>query len=449
MRLFCTLIFCLCFGLSWAQQETFDIITYTPPVGWKKETGTSVVSYVATDNATGSWCRISIYKSRGSSGDARNDFNSEWNELITNSYADAVRPEPEYELEDGWTSYSGTSSFQFNNQDAYIMLSTISGYNVEVSILVSMDSDEYYSEVEKVLTTFTLQKPSGQQAVKKSNAQTPAMEVKGGQGNNGISKYITNFDDGWVAQPFADYVRATKNNTTVLLHYGIEMTDELRASNNTEGMLFDRLILPRYQVSNLRKYEQGTCYICIYFYEADVVEKATGKRYHLGFRYIPVGGVAKCIEIISPNAEEFNRLFPNQGAIEAIQNCNKFAVTEADLRGTWEENSGAYANLYSVSTGLYAGMGSASSTYEITFNSNGTYQDAFSGASGMVGNMQFVGQKFNGNYIVTNWDITLTNQLEGKNEVYWAQFEAVRNGKILHITRKSYTDLKYHLVKTH
>lgn len=41
-----------------AQAETFDIVTYAPPKGWKKETATGIVSYVTQNKKTGTVCRI-------------------------------------------------------------------------------------------------------------------------------------------------------------------------------------------------------------------------------------------------------------------------------------------------------------------------------------------------------------------------------------------------------
>lgn len=444
-----------CAGAHAQSAQQYDIITYVPPTGWKKETTEFAVSYVNTNTLTRSWCRVTLYKSRGSSGDALNDFNSEWKDLVTNYYPDAVKPQPMVENEDGWVSYSGATPFTFNAEQAYLLLSTISGYGVEVSVLVLMNSEEYVRQVEAMLGTLDLKKPEVQQVVQStySNSQgaatQPAIVVHGGPGNNGIALATTNFDDGWVAKPFADYVQVTKNQTTVLIHYGIEITDEMRSQNSLEAVLFDRIILPRYQVSNIRKYDNGgPCYFCVYFFEADAVEKATGKACHIGFRFIPVNGIAKCIEIISPDAASFQKGFPTPEAVEAMLNYNKFAVTEADLKGTWEETSGSYVNMYSTVTGAYAGMNTSSSANKFIFKGSGNYESTHKGAFGMVGSMQFYDQKYAGKCTITPWDITLTNQFEGKTEEYWAQFEAVKGGRVLHLSRKTASGIRYHLVKT-
>jgi hypothetical protein len=439
---------------SFGQTQTFDIVTYIPPSGWTKEAKDFATSYVTTNNKTKGWCRITIYKSIKSSGDPMADYNSEWNELmVKNNHGTATPPKPEVEVEDGWTSNSGVSVFKFENKDAYSLLSTVSGYGVEVSIVVLMNSQEFMKDVEKMLSSIDLKKPEIQANTVSVQPEksTPSIQssITNAPGNSGISMSTTNFDDGWVAQPFSDYVRVTKGPITVLLHYGIAITDELRNTNDIEGNLFDQLIQPRYTVSNIRKFKDSDyCYFCVHFYEADVVEKTTGKKYHLGFRIITQNGISRCIEILSPSVGAFQQEFSDHKKVEAMLNYNKFAVSVTDLVGTWDESSGSYVDMYNTVTGSYAGMNTSSSSNSFTFNGDGTYNSNHKGAFGMVGNLKFYDQKYNGNYQVTNWDITATKRFEGKTDIYWAQFESVRGGRVLHLTDKTASGMQYHLVKT-
>lgn len=436
------------------QLQNFDIASYTVPKGWSEEKKEFAASYVKTNNVTGAWTRVTIYKSIKSSGDPAVDYTSEWNSLMTkNNWGVNSPPKAEVETEDGWTSNSGVSTFQFEGKEAYSLLSTITGYGVELSIVVLMNSQEHMKEVEKMLGSLQLIKPEVQIANPPANIpQTQPVQslpITNAPGKQGISMSITNFDDGWAAQPLADYVRVTKGNITVLLHYQVEITDELRNTGDVEGNLFDRFMQQRYTVSNIRKYvNEGFCYFCIYFYEADVIEKSTGKKYHAGFRILTESGKSRCIEILSPSAQEFQKEFPNQEKVAALTGYNKFAITKADLLGTWEESGGSYVNMYSTTTGAYAGMNTASSAHKFIFKNDGTYFSNHKGAMGMVGSMTFFDQKYNGIYTVTNWDLTATKRFEGKTDVFWAEFEAVRGGRVLHLTDKTASGMKYHLGKT-
>lgn len=425
-----------------AQQQRFDATVFSPPKDWKQETTDFAVSFVTTDNKTGGWCRITVYKSISSKGNAATDFESEWAALISKQYQGASLPQPKSGTEDGWTVNSGASKFTWEGKEAVVLLNTISGYGREVSVMAMTNQDKYLESVEKFLESLDVEKPAVVQNVQQQNAVT-ASPV-----NFGITLATTNFDDGWVAKPQAAWVEVTRNQTVVRLHYGIQITDEMRNSGNMEGLLFDRLILPRFNVQNIRKYDNaGPCYFCIYFFEADGVDKISGKQCHLGFRVVTNNGVASCIEIQSPTAEDFRRDFPDQDKVLAMSGYNKFAVTAGDLAGTWTESSGAYVNMYSTVTGNYAGMNAAVSANSFTFNTDGTYSSEHKGATGMVGNMQAYDQHYQGKLTVTNWELTLTNRFKGQTDVLLAQFEAVPGGKVLHLTDKKYSGMKYHLVK--
>jgi hypothetical protein len=453
MKKLLVIFFFLCaLGAQAQQPEVFDIASYIAPVGWKKESNNSAVSFVATNNRTGSWCRISIFKSVGSSGDLATDFDHEWNELIAKDFEGTTKPVPETSVEDGWTAQSGVTTFNWEGKECYALLEAITGYGKTISITVSMNNQEYASVVESFFKTIELSKPEVPKETESkvnTTATVSPIVVTGAAGNQGITLSTTNFDDGWVAQPFADYVKVAKGPITVLLHYAIEITDELRDANDFKAILFDRLILPRYTVSNIRKYDNGgPCYFCIDFFEADAIEKSTGKKCYIGFRIITNNGVSRCIEIVAPSADAFYKEFPEQKKVEGMLNYNKFAITQADVVGTWEVSSGSYVNMYSTVTGAYAGMNTASSAHTFVFNADGSYSSHHRGGYGMVGSMTIYDQKYNGKYTITNWDITMTKRWEGKTEVWWAQFEAVRGGRILFINDKAAAGMRYNLVKT-
>jgi hypothetical protein len=65
----------------------------------------------------------------------------------------------------------------------------------------------------------------------------------------------------------------------------------------------------------------------------------------------------------------------------------------------------------------------------------------------MTGNMKFYDQKYEGKYTLTNWDVTMTNRFEGKTDIFWCQYEAVRGGRILRFADKNAVSMTYALVK--
>ena len=209
------------YEIGFAQQrQIFDITTFIPPTGWEKETKDFAVSFVKTNSQTQGWCRVTIYKSINSSGNPLTDFNSEWNSLITKNYPDATLPTPEATIEDGWTSQAGVAKFQFNNQESYALLTTVSGYEKEVSIVVLMNNTEFMPTVETFLTSLDLIKPVVFNKTQVPTRSTqPIPPITNSLSNSGISISTTNFDDGWVAQPFANWVRVANPNIEVYIYY--------------------------------------------------------------------------------------------------------------------------------------------------------------------------------------------------------------------------------------
>jgi hypothetical protein len=146
--------------LSFAQKETFDIISYPSPKGWKKEVKENLVSYTITDKKTSAWCQIGIIKSTISKGSIEADFDSEWQELVAKPYSITDSPQVnEVQDTDGWKVKAGAGKFIFNNSYAMAMLTTMSGYNRCVSIVSITNTQDYIKDIEAVLASLELSKP--------------------------------------------------------------------------------------------------------------------------------------------------------------------------------------------------------------------------------------------------------------------------------------------------
>ncbi|MBI5371643.1 MAG: hypothetical protein HZA79_06425 [Sphingobacteriales bacterium] len=157
--------------LLFAQQETFDIITYTlpqDPAGgrWKKEITGNITSFTVINKKTNSWCRIGIIKSTRSKGSIEQDFDSEWEGLIIKNYNPPGAPQVnETQEADGWKIKAGAAAFTFNNGDAMAMLTTMSGFNRCASIVATTNSQEFIKDIEALLASVRLTKPEPGTAV--------------------------------------------------------------------------------------------------------------------------------------------------------------------------------------------------------------------------------------------------------------------------------------------
>jgi hypothetical protein len=161
---------------SIAQKEIYDLISYTPPTSWKKQTTETLVTYTISNNSTKSWCRISIMKSTTSKGDIDQDFESERQNLIEKNYpsTDSMQLNPTQEL-NGYKIKSGSSPFLFENKPAVALLNTASGFGRCTSIVIFTNSQEYIENIESFLSSVDLSKP----VVQETNQETNSTNTNG------------------------------------------------------------------------------------------------------------------------------------------------------------------------------------------------------------------------------------------------------------------------------
>jgi hypothetical protein len=160
MNKICTVILsCMLLTDLFAQKETFDIITYTPPAGWKKDVTENIINYIITNKMNNSWCQIGIIKSTISKGNIEKDFESEWQDLVVKNFKPTAIPKlNEVHVTDGWKIKEGVVKFKFNNADALAMLTTISGFDRCASIVVTTNSQDYLKDIDALLTSVEFKK---------------------------------------------------------------------------------------------------------------------------------------------------------------------------------------------------------------------------------------------------------------------------------------------------
>lgn len=254
----------------------------------------------------------------------------------------------------------------------------------------------------------------------------------------GYTYFITNFDDGWKATPKDDFVEISTAGTTVLFHYGVALTDELRLDipNNCWSLFSGG----RYVVNTLYSHNYSPASFPYYYLQADVTVKASGENKFVSFLVQTVNGVAYGYEVISNSSAEFQQKFPTIEAIQNMYGYNKFALGANDLIGTWQEGSGSFTQYYYVQSGNYAGMNIVVSNLKYMFVNSTAYNTDVKSVS----SAGYQKEKETGKYVVNTWDVSTTDQ-NGKVSDFSAWFEAVKGGRILHLLNKKFTSEHYQL----
>ena len=423
-----------------AQKETFDMVSCTPPKGWKKDVNPGAMTYSITDSKKNNWCIITIVKSMESKGSIDADFNSDWQTLMVKGYGVKDAPQSDKTEEaDGWKIKAGGGSFTFNNATAIGMLTTMSGYNRCVSIVAATNSQDYMPDIESLLNSVDLKKTVTNNTVPVISKPNPVKTDI----STAFAFTTTNFDDGWVSTSKENWAEVTKGNCKLLVHYPNKNADAYNSVLKEEDYnAWNILVSPRY--TNLKNFEWKSIqsYESITFVQGDATDKASGKNVHIVlFKKHYTKGNGRYLEIVTTSKADYENEFGayhndefGWDKVANMQFRNKFALAPNDLIGKWSANDYASLTYYYVNTGGTAGTTATSTADEFTFLPGNNYQSQHSGASGMVGNMKFSSQAYKGKSTVTNWNISLTNRFQGATEKYDCYFEAIKGGRILLMT---------------
>lgn len=423
------------------QTEKFDIVSYSPPSGWQK-TGNSDAMFLTTeDKSKNVFCAITVFRAFASKGDSKTNFNAAWNSLISDSFKLLTAPQMSAPSnDDGWTIESGVAAYEKNGAKGMLMLITASGGDKMFNVLVLTNTDAYQSQVSSFLESVKLPQLTAIQ----NTTQTSPLDNSVSSNSNGITKSTTNFSDGWTATVQSDYVVVTKGNLKVFLCYQIPINDQMRQTGigeyfwkNYAQALFNAApsTIKRDDVSGID------------FAEGNATDKQSGRSIFVAMSVLRQDGNAKVVIAAAPDRQTYYAQFPRPDNLGAMTNSNRFAVTQADLVGDWDGRNAPFVQMYNIYTGNSAGLNMASLSDHFKFNGNGAYTSEHSAATGMVGSQRFSQLKFNGRFQSSDWEMTLTNRENGKTSVYSAYFEAVKGGKILHLTDKQYSSMHYHLLK--
>lgn len=141
-----------------AQKETFDVVSYKPIAGWKKERTDKVVSFSKTDEAKGTFCIISIYPSIDGDADSKTNFDHSWQKIVQESLGAGDAKMEAVSTENGWELQTGSAQFNKGGLEGTAMLITASSQNKTVNLLVLLNSDAYNTQLNGFINSIDLKK---------------------------------------------------------------------------------------------------------------------------------------------------------------------------------------------------------------------------------------------------------------------------------------------------
>ncbi len=442
---------CVFMGNIAAQSETFDISTYIPPKGWKKDKSESAVQFSKEDAAKGTYCMITLLKAVPGTANSKENFDAAWDNVVKEMVKVTAAPEMQAPVkEDGWEAQSGYASYEMEGNKGIVVLVTSSGFEKMVNIIILTNTDVYENDMTGFLGSVNFKKPLVDPVAKKPltvQPKNPASITTAKK--DGFAFSTTNFDDGWTGTVQEDWVQVTKGNTKVLIHYPNKNADAYN-SVLMDGLknAWNILVAPKYSSASNFEFKPISGWQSIEFAEADAVEKTSGKTVHVVlFKYNYSGGNGKFMEFITPDKNSFEQEFgayhPDTYGwekMEKMANYNRFAVAATDLKGTWTNNFTGLTQYVNAYTGASAGANTHASNEIFEFAPGNTYKWSIGVASGFVGNIKFQSAKANGKFTVpNNWQVSFSD-IEGKPKKYNAYFSCIKGARILWLQDTGYGD---------
>ncbi len=406
-----------------ARGEVHDIATYTPPAGWTVQgTATSRV-YTALDRQAGTFCRLTLFSSADSSGDARRDFDTDWQALIATPYKTApVSPLAE-RPQAGWAVTSGRAPFAWDGRQAVAALVVYSDGRRRFTV-ATLGTADCTPALAALRASLVLAAPASVATPAAAASPAPAPAATEG---------------GWTLTAAADFVEARRGAVTVRLHHAAPIPDALRADAEAKRRHFwDTLVAPRLAdvrnvvVSRIEPYVAASDWIA-----ADAVERASGRPVRVLFHLFTAQGIVRGVEVVAPDAAQAAAVAGTGEQAAALRELNRFPVQPAELPGRWSDSGSTFAQYVNAYTGANAGTAVQGSAYTLVFDAAGRYTSEFKSVSGFAGSLRF-GQENRAGTWRLQGGLLETQADDGRRRSFRAWFEAVRGGRVLHLQDTQY-----------
>lgn len=429
------------------QTKKYDILSFPVPAKFKlQEEKKRLVYQIKEGN---SFCQVHIWPAQQGSADPQANFKTDWDYFAGNQYKIGDPKEKQTEKQNGWEVVTGVGVAELEGMQFIVSVSTFTQGNISWCAITQFNDEKYTTDIDKFLAS--IKADTKKFAGTNNTPITNNTIINNSQPvSNGFHFTTTNFDDGWVAVPQADWVETTKGNIKALIHYPNKVTDEYISDGDLKlKTAWNNLVAPRYSNAANMFFKDGDLYFTLPDYaSAEMTDRATGKRvYVVLFKKQFYNGSGKYVEIIAPSQAAFENVFGNYEtnkankkweALDILQEHNKFAVAPSDLKGTWTSDFGAAISYVYVATGLSAGMDTHASAESFQFFGNGKYEWNLSVASGQVGNIRFQSAKATGTVTVPdNWHVRFSD-IEKKPKTYEAMFSCIKGLRILWLDGKAY-----------
>lgn len=144
---------------SFAQKQTFDVVSYGLPKGWQEQKNEAGIQLSAIDKKTGAYAIVVITKSMVSNADAEENFNNDWFRLVKATVQ--INGEPTMQnpaKENGWDIISGNTNYTDGTNTGIATLLTATGGDKTVSVVLMTNTSQYQNDLSAFMNSLELSK---------------------------------------------------------------------------------------------------------------------------------------------------------------------------------------------------------------------------------------------------------------------------------------------------
>ena len=135
---------------SCAQQQLFDIVGYTVPLGWSKSQKPETLTF--TKETGNNFCIVTIYKSIDATNNAQNNFDFAWKSLVQGrlNISGQATMQPG-STDSGWETKLGNATFEKDGVKGVVMMINSSRNRKAVNIIVLTNTTIFQKDLEQLL----------------------------------------------------------------------------------------------------------------------------------------------------------------------------------------------------------------------------------------------------------------------------------------------------------
>lgn len=146
---------------SFAQKQTFDVVSYALPKGWQKTENEGGQQISVSDKKTGTYAIAVITKVKESTASAKDNFDADWNKLVKGTVSVNEAPSiSDMNIETGWNCITGQANYTDGTNKGLVTLITATGGGQMCSVVIMTNTSKYQEEILAFVNSLKLAKPS-------------------------------------------------------------------------------------------------------------------------------------------------------------------------------------------------------------------------------------------------------------------------------------------------